>query len=137
MFVSVETQNSINDIKTLEDIFDFSDLDENHVLFSNKNKKIFGLFKIETPKNIWIDEFVSFRSKAYSFKCNDIDENKKKIKVISKSQTKHIILEDKYNCLFGGKHQKECDNYIIRSVNHDMYLQKIRKSTLSVFDDKQ
>ena len=61
----------------------------------------------------------------------------KKIKDISKSQSKHIKFEDYYNCLFGGEHQKECDNYIIRSLNHEMYLQKVEKSTLSLFDDKR
>ena len=71
-------------------MFDFSNLDKNHELYSNKNKKVIGKFKIETPKNNWIDEFVCLRSKAYSFKCKDNDENKSKIKGISKSQSKHI-----------------------------------------------
>ena len=100
-------------MKNLEDIFDFSNLDKNHELYSNKNKKVIGKFKIETPINIWIDEFVCLRSKAYSFKCNNNDENKNKIKGISKSQSKHIEFEDYYNCLFGGEYQKECDIYII------------------------
>ena len=60
-----------------------------------------------------------------------------KKKRISKSQSKHIKFEKYYNCLFGGEYQKECDNYIIRSLNHEMYLQKVRKSTLSIFDDKR
>ena len=34
-------------------------------------------------------------------------------------------------------HQKECDTYILRSLNHEMYLRKIKKSTLSLFDDKR
>ena len=102
-----------------------------------KNKKVIGKFKIETPKNIWIDEFVCLRSKAYSFKCENNDENKNKIKGISKSQSKHIKFEEYYNCLFGREYQKECDNYIIRSLNHEMYLQKVKKSTLSHFDDKR
>ena len=42
-----------------------------------------------------------------------------------------------YSCLFGGEYQKECDNYIMRSINLEMYLQKVRKSTLSLFDDKR
>ena len=49
-------------------------------LFSERNKKVIGKFKIETPKNIWIDEFVCLRSKAYSFKCKNNDENKNKNK---------------------------------------------------------
>ena len=36
-----------------------------------KIKKLLGFFKLETLKNIWVDEFVCLRSKMYSFKCGD------------------------------------------------------------------
>ena len=65
---------------------------ENHELSSNKNKKVSEKYKIETPKNIWIDEFICLRSKKYAFKCGD--DSKKKLKVISKSQSKHSIFEE-------------------------------------------
>ena len=81
--LSIETENIINDLKNLEDLFDFSGLDKNHELFSNKNKKVVGKFKIETPENIWIDDFVALRSKCYAFKCGDNSKNK--LKGISKS----------------------------------------------------
>ena len=90
MFLSMKTENIIKDLKNLENIFDFSNLDENHELFSERNKKVIGKFKIETPKNNWIDEFICLRSKAYSFKCKDNINCKNKIKGISKSQSKHI-----------------------------------------------
>ena len=61
--LSVNTKDIIKYLKKLEDIFDFSNLDENHELFSEKNKKTVGFFRIETPKPIWIDEFVCLRSK--------------------------------------------------------------------------
>ena len=127
MFLSMKTKDIINDLKNLEDIFDFSNLDKNHEVYSDKNKKVIGKFKIETPKNIWIDEFVCLRSKACSFNCKDNKEDKNKMKGISKSQSKHIKFEEYYNCLFGGEYQKECDNYIIRSINHEMVLQEIKK----------
>ena len=62
--LSFRTQNVINDLKNLEEIFDFSNLNKNHELFSEKNKKVVGKFKIETPKNIWIDEFIALRSQS-------------------------------------------------------------------------
>ena len=137
MILSMKTKDIIKDLKNLEDIFDFSNLDVNHELFSNKNKEVIGKLKIETPKNIWIDEFVCLRSKAYSFKCKNNDENKNKIKGISKSQSKHIKFEEYYSFLFGGDYQKECNIYIRRSINHEMVLQEVKKSTLSIFDDKR
>ena len=35
------------------------------------------------------------------------------------------------------EYEKECDNYILRSINHEMYLRKIIISSLSFFDDKR
>ena len=132
--LSFETENTINDLKKLEDLFDFSNLDKNHELFSNKNKKL-GKFKIETPENIWIDEFVALRSKCYAFKCGDNSKNK--LKGVSKSQPKIIKFEEYKKCLDGEEYLRECDNYILRSINHEMVLQKVKKSTLSIFDDKR
>ena len=133
--MSIETQNIINNLKNLDDLFDFSNLDKNHELFSNKNKKVIGKFKIETPKNIWIDEFIALRSKMYAFKCRD--DSKNKLKGISKSQSKNIKFEEYKKCLHGESYHQEYDNYIIRSINHEMVLQKVKKSTLSIFDDKR
>ena len=71
--------------------------------------------------------------------------SKNKLKGFSKSQSKNLKNEEYYKCLYGGKYQIECDysisyiiyNYIVRSLDHETYLQRIRKSTLSVFDDKR
>ena len=133
--LSVNTKDIIKDLKNLEDKFDFSYLDKTHELFSNKNKKVIGKFKNETPKNVWIDEFICLRSKMYAFKCGD--DSKNKLKGISKSQSKNIKFEEYKKCLDGEDYQQECDNYIKRSINHEMFLQKTKKSTLSIFDDKR
>ena len=133
--LSIETQNINKDLKNLEDIFDFSNLDKNHELFSNKNKKVVGKFKIETPENIWIDEFVALRSKCYAFKCGN--DSKNKLKGISKSQSKNIKFEEYKICLDGEELENECVNYILKSINHDMYMQGIKKTTLNIFDDKR
>ena len=133
--LSVNTKDFIKDLKNLEDIFDFSNLDKSQELFSKKNKKVIGKFKIETPKNIWIDEFVCLRSKMYAFKCGN--DSKNKLKGISKSQSNNIKFEEYKKCLDGEEYQQECDIYIIRSINHEMVLQKVKKSTLSFFDDNR
>ena len=94
MILSMKTQNIFNNMKNLEDIFDFSNIDENRELFREKNEKLIVKFKVECPRNIWIDEFVCLRSKAYSFKCNDNIESKNKIKGISQSQSKHSKFDE-------------------------------------------
>ena len=74
------------------------------------------------------------RSKAYSFECKDNFESKNKIKGISKSQSKHNKFE---KCLDAEEYQRECNKYILKSINHEMHLQEIKKSTLSILDDKR
>ena len=100
-----------------------------------KNKRNIAKFKIETPENIWIDKFVCLRSIMFSFKFGDHSKNK--LKGISQPHSKNIKIDDYKKCLDGEVNQKECDNYIIRSMNHEMYLQPVKNSTLSQFDDKR
>ena len=121
--LSIETQNIINNLKNLEDLFDFSNLNKNHELFSNK-KKVVGKFKIKTPENFWIDEFVALRSKCYAFKCGD--DSKNKLKGISKSYPRNIKFDEYKKCLDSEEYQHEGDNYILRSINHEMYLQRVK-----------
>ena len=60
---------------------------------------------------------------------------KNKLKGISKYQSKHCKFEEYKKRLDGQDYQKECKNYNLRSINHQMHLQK--KSKLSLFDDKR
>ena len=45
MILGMKTKDIIKDLKNLEDIFDFSNLDKNHELYSEKNKKVIGKMK--------------------------------------------------------------------------------------------
>ena len=66
--LSVSRKGIIEDLKNLEDLFDFSKLDEDHELFINRNKKIIRKLVKETPENFWIDEYICHRSEMYAFK---------------------------------------------------------------------
>ena len=90
--LSAKTKDFIKDFKKFEDLFDFNNLNENYDLFSNENKKVIGLFQIETPKIIWIDEFVCLKTKMYSFKGGDDSKNKRKR--VSKSYSKNIKFDE-------------------------------------------
>ena len=70
----------------------------------------------------------------YAFKCGD--DSKNKLKGVFKSQSKNIKFEEYKKCL-DGENQRECNNYFIRSINHEMVLQEVKKRTLSIFDDKR
>ena len=85
--------------------------------------KIFGLTSL------------CLRGKMYASKC--ADDSKNKIKGVSESQSNYIKFEEYKKCLDGEEYQRECNVYIIRSINHEIYLQEMRKTTLSIFDDKR
>ena len=61
----------------------------------------------------------------------------KKTKRISKFQSKLIKFDENKKCLDGEKYQSACNIYILKSINHEMYIQKVKKSTLSFFGDKR
>ena len=71
MILSMKTKIIIIDWNNLKYIFDFSIVDKNHELFSNENKDVIGKFKLETPKNVILDEIVCLRNKMYAFKGGD------------------------------------------------------------------
>ena len=56
----------------------------------------------------------------YAFKCGD--DSKKKLEGISKSQSKNTKFEEYKKCLDGEEYQEECNNYILRSINHEIHL---------------
>ena len=102
---------------------------------SIKNEKFFGKLEIENPNNVFVEEFFCLRSKVYSFESGS--ENKNVLPGICKSQSKNVKFEEVYNCLVGGDYEKESDTHIIKSIRHKTYLQKVRESTFSLFDEKQ
>ena len=71
----------------------------------------------------------------YAFKCGDDSRNK--LKGIPKNQPKNIKFAEYKFFSKGMEYQKDCENFISRSVNQEMYLKEIKKSTLSIFDDKR
>ena len=69
----------------------------------------------------------------YAFKCGK--DSKIKINGVSKSFSKNINFEEYKKCLDGEEYQFECDVYLIGSLHHEMYLQKVIIKPLFSFDD--
>ena len=55
--LSIISKDSAEDLYNLKDFFDSKNLNGDHEIFSNKNKKVVVILKIETPKSTWNDEF--------------------------------------------------------------------------------
>ena len=135
----IKTTDLVNDLSSLEKqykLFDFSNLNKEHSLFSNEFKKIPGYLKIKTPKSLFIDKFVCLRSKCYAY-TTQLDDYENKFKGIVKGYKKEISFDQYYKCLKNETYNKTCKQFCIRSHDHNMFLQQITKKSLSVFDDKR
>ena len=137
--MSIKTNDIVHDLSKLQDqykMFDFSNLNKEHRLFSNEFKKIPGYLKIETPKSLYIDKFVCLRSKCYAY-LTQLDGFNKKFKGIVKGYKKEISFDQYYKCLKNETYDRTCKQFCIRNHDHGMYLQQITKKSLSPFDDKR
>ena len=137
--MSIKTTDLVNDLSNLQyqyKMFDFSNLNKEHKLFSNEFKKIPGYLKIETPKSLYIDKFVCLRSKCYAY-TTQLDGYENKFKGIVKGYKKEISFDQYYKCLMNQSYNKTCKQFCIRSHDHNMFLQQITKKSLSPFDDKR
>ena len=134
----IQTEDFYKDISgDVKDKFDTSDYPENHPsgIPTGINKKVLGMFKDEVAgKNI--KEFVGLRAKLYSFKTEEGKENKK-CKGIKKAVVAKSIRHENYKtCLQTGKEQLRRQT-IIRSYEHNLYLEEVNKIALSAADDKR
>ena len=118
----------------LKDYFDFSNYPTNHKIFSNKNKKVPGLFKDELGGKI-MKEFVSLRSKMYSFVVDDSET--KVAKGVKKNIIKKEICHADYIKCLKTAQQIQNDFKNIVSKNHQIFTFHQSKVSLSAFDDKR
>ena len=99
---NIRTDDVYRDMYGDLDLFDTSEYDHNHFLFSTRNKKVLGKMKDETH-GIPVQEFVGLRPKMYSllYQEGGRDVEKKTAKYIAKYVTKRHIRHAHYkDCLF-------------------------------------
>ena len=144
----MDTDSFITNIKTnyfykdiandVEDRFDTSNYEVNtsktsalarRPLPTGKNKKVIGLMKDELGGKI-ITEFVTLRSKTYSFLTDDGKEDKK-AKGTKKCIIKKMIKFNDYKkCLLNGEIILKSQQRFI-SNKHDVYTEDVNKIALS------
>ena len=134
----LQTEDFYKDISgDVRDRFDTSNYPEGHPsgIPTGINKKVLGMFKDEAAGKI-IKEFVGLRAKLYSYKMDEGKENKK-CKGIKKAVVEKSITHENYKtCLQTGKEQLRRQT-IIRSYEHNLYLEEVNKIALSAADDKR
>ena len=129
----IETDNIYKDMAAHSDMYDFSNYDQSHSLFSNKNKKVIGKFKDECAGDPAI-EFVGLRPKCYSILSTK--DTKQAMKGVSYAAAKKFSHEDYRECLFFKEIHKVDVNMIRNNVSVLMSITQ-NKVALSPFDDKR
>jgi hypothetical protein len=129
----IPTQDFYKDMQQDTHLYDTSDYPVNHFLHSTTNKKVLGKMKDETA-GVAIEEFVGLRPKMYSLMYGS--HEKKTAKGITRACQRRIKHEDYKQCLFNKK-QTSVVGCNIRSYNHELFSEKIRKVALSSYDDKR
>ena len=118
----------------IEARFDASGYVPDRPLPVGKNKKVIGLMKDELGGEI-TREFVSLRSKMYSYKVGNSEP--KKCKGIKHCVVKRTIsFEDYKKCLFSGE-QSHRSQLLFRSRKHEVRTLEVNKLALSREDDKK
>ena len=138
LLYEIQTEDVYKDISgDVKEKFDTSNYPENHPsgIPTGINNKVLGMFKDEEAGDN-IKEFVGLRAKLYSFKTEEGKENKK-CKGIKKAVVAKSIRHENYKkCLQTGKEQLRTQT-IIRSYEHNLYLEEVNKIALSAADDKR
>ena len=134
--MNIKTEDFNKDIANdFDKRFDTSNYEVDRPLPTGKNKKVIGLMKDELGGKI-ITEFITLRSKAYTYLTDDGKEDKK-ANGKKKCVIKRMIKFDDYNrCLLNGKVILKSQQRFI-SKGHDVYTENINKIVLSNNDDKR
>ena len=120
-------------MREIMDLFDTSHYPVDHPLYS-QHKKVLGKFKDEANGNI-VREFVGLRSKMYSYVYDNKEE--KRAKGISKVAVKKDIKHSHYKDLLFTETTQMSSMNSLASHKHKLYGEKVKKRSLSPFDDKR
>lgn len=130
----LSTDNWYADMLEHQDMFDTSNFDKAHPLYSTNNCKVLGKMKDECG-GVPIESFVGLKPKMYSFMYGKGQKQTAKgvKKCVIEKQLKH---EAYVQFLFERCTMRNQMN-MIRSYNHQLYSITMTKTTLNPYDDKR
>ncbi len=135
----VETDDLHSDMGQNLDLFDTSNFDKDHPLYSVKNHRVLGKFKSETG-SLAPREFVGLRAKMYSLNVPDDDDDKQskiRAKGIKKSYIKKHVRHEQFLHVLQSQKSTYSVFRTFRSRNHRLQTIEMKKRCLCVFDDKR
>jgi len=133
--LEIETSDLYNDMSEAMDLFDTSNFEPHHPLYSAQNHRVLGNMKSETGSLPPL-EFVGLRAKMYSLSCGK--KSQKKVKGIKKNYfKKHVRHESFLEVIRNPKLTTDATFRLFQSRKHEVRTVEINKVCLSAFDDKR
>lgn len=118
---------------------DFSNYPKDHPRFSTQNKAKPGYFKDESASN-FMTEIIGLKSKCYITKVQNMTSNTQSENVVCKGVTKaarQTLNMQIFRNVVNSFSKVHAEQYCIRSRNHHLFTQRIKKIALSSTDDKR
>ena len=137
MVLNIRTEDLYSDLEKIKQHLDTSNYPKDHLLYSDKNKKVIGKFKDELGSNV-MSKFIGIRSKMYGFEYLEDSNIKFKCtaKGANKTTKKEFKTETYEDCLLKKRViHKTMFNLVHKK--HKIYLNEMIKIGLSPFDDKR
>ena len=138
---SVKCRNLIEELKSIEHMFDFSKYDKDHELYDNSRANHLFYFKDELKGKAAITEFIGLRPKCYSMRVKNLKTKETASKKICKglkrsSINKQLTFADYEECLNNARLVYKSFNHL-KSKNHQISTSFQRKIALSALDSKR
>ena len=139
--LQVNTNNLLDDLNHLKDLFDFSKYPSDHVLYDDSKANRLFYFKDELRGKAAITHFIGLRRKCYSMRILNLKENTADTKKVCKG-LKRVAIKRKLSF----EDYKEClgsQRLVFRSFRnfntkkHKIRTRFIRKVALSALDSKR
>jgi len=133
----IQTEDLYHDMAENADLFDTSNFEPHHPLYSLANHRVLGKFKSETGSLV-PRVFVGLRAKMYSLDVpNQTKQSKIRVKGVKKSYVKKHVRHQQFLDVLKTKKRTQSRFRTFQSKNHTVQTVEINKTCLGGFDDKR
>jgi hypothetical protein len=132
----IQTNDMHADMYENLSLFDTSNFETTHPLYSSENHRVLGKFKSETG-SLQASEFVGLRAKMYSLRIFKSRKSTIKAKGIKKQYVRKNMRHEHFIRVLHSQAVTTCTFKAFRSRNHKLQTVEITKRCLDAFDDKR
>ena len=139
LILHCKNHSTLEVMKKIAPIMDFSNLPTNHPLFSEDKKQVPGFMKNETPEDD-ILEIVAPKAKCYFLRLNNkrtkINSTMQKCKGVTKAKTRKLLIDQYKKCIYSKTTVRD-KVHNISVKNNEIRTTMLHKICMSSFDDKR